>query len=150
MKSMLTIIFLILAWNCAAQKVNLKQEEEKIVKCWVDWPAKATAGAPEFYFADDAVLTGPKVPLSRGKDEITKFYAAMPKIPGMVIKWNEKPNIIRFSLSGDMAYSIDTLRVSMPDGAGKIQTEISHGIHVWNKDMSGNWRVSLLSIYPKN
>jgi ketosteroid isomerase-like protein len=135
--------------SCYAQKTNFKQEEEKIMQCWADWPQKAQAGHPEYYFADDAVITGQKILSARGKNDIIKFYASMPKIPGMVIKWNERPNIMHFSRSGDMAYSIDTLKISVPDSTGKLQTEVNQGVHIWNKDSNGNWRVVLLTINPQ-
>jgi len=73
-----------------------------------------------------------------------------PKIPGMVIKWNDKPNIVEISREGQMAYSIDTMRMSVPDSSGAMQTRVNQGIHVWRKESDGSWRVSLLTMYPIN
>jgi ketosteroid isomerase-like protein len=148
MKICLAIALVLSVASCNLQKAKFNQEEEKIVQCWMDWPKKSLAGHPEFYFADNAVITGQKIPSARGKNEIINFYAAMPKMPGMVVKWNEKPNIIHFSKSGDMAYSIDTLRISVPDSTGIVQTTVNQGIHVWSKDPEGNWKVVLLTMYP--
>lgn len=141
---------LLLLACCGQQEVNLKNEEEKIVQCWMDWPKKAVGGDPAFYFADNAIMMGQEQPSIKGKGEISKFYAAMPKIPGLQVKWNERPNIIEFSKDGEMAYSVDTLKFSMTDTTGTVQTKINQGIHVWKKDNEGNWRVSLLTLYPKN
>lgn len=150
MKNLLTIVPLLILACSGKQEVNLKDEESKIVQCWMDWPKKAANGDPAFYFADNAIIMGQELPPIKGKGEISKFYSAMPRVPGQQIKWNEKPNIIELSRDGEMAYSVDTLKFIMTDTTGVVQTKISQGIHVWKKDNEGNWRVSLLTVYPKS
>ncbi|MBS1975841.1 MAG: hypothetical protein JST46_00620 [Bacteroidetes bacterium] len=148
MRNVFPVVILLLLTSCGQQSVDIKNEEEKILQCWTDWPKKAVSGSPEYYFADDAIMMGQEQPTFKGKAEIAKFYAGMPKIPGLQIKWNDRPNIIEFSQDGRMAYSVDTLKFSMTDTTGTVQTKINQGLHVWRKDNEGNWRVSLLSIYP--
>jgi ketosteroid isomerase-like protein len=149
MKKLLTITSLVLLASCGQQKVNIKDEEEKIVQCWTDWPKKAISGDPTYYFADNAIMMGQEQPTFKGKEDISKFYASMPKIPGLQVKWNDRPNIIEFSQDGQMAYSVDTLKLSVTDKTGTVQTKVNQGLHVWKKDNEGNWRVTLLSLYSK-
>jgi ketosteroid isomerase-like protein len=48
-----------------------------------------------------------------------------------------------------MAYSLDTLELSIPDSTGKVQTLMNRGLHLWKKDDQGNWRVTLMMVYPE-
>lgn len=151
MKRLLPFSLMIMLVSCGQQAPNLKEEQEKITTVWQDWPTKAKTGKPElmaYYFADSATLMGQEFSLQKGKGAITKFFAAVPKLPSMTVNWGEKPNIIRFSKDGDMAYSLDKQEVSMKDSTGHVQTKVSQAIHVWKKDNDGNWKVDLLLSYP--
>ncbi len=146
MKHLITILLIvILAAACRQQKVNFKGEEEKITFAWTDWSKKAATGKPEliaYYFADDAIVIAPKIPLMQsvnGKADIIKMYASAPTNFEMDMKWeNEnKPNIVEFSKDGDMAYCLDRNEISVPDSTGKIQMIPNKVLHIWKKDKEG-------------
>jgi ketosteroid isomerase-like protein len=151
MRYLLTFSLLVFFAGCGQQEPNLKDEEQKIIKCWQDWPMKAKTGKPEleaYYFADSAIFMGQEVPLIKGKPELIKFFSVSPKFPALKVNWGEKPNIIGFSRDGDMAYSLDRQELSITDSAGTVQTKVNQAIHVWKKDRKGNWKVDFLMTYP--
>ncbi len=151
MKHLLTIISLVLLASCGQQKTNLKDEEEKIVQCWVDWPKKAITGDPElgaYYFADSAVVMGQGQPTIKGKGELGKFFSTFAKTPGLKVNWGPRPKIIDFSEDGSMAYSVDIQELTIPDSTGTV-TLTNQALHVWKKESNGDWRVSFVMMYPR-
>lgn len=144
----------ILLVSCGQTKVNFKDEEEKITFAWTDWSKKALTGKPDslaYYYADDALIIGTDPEFIKGKAEVTKIYADAPANFELDIKWDneEKPNIIHFSNDGSMAYSLDGNAVPIPDSTGTIQMKHNKVLHIWKKDYEGNWKVSLLMVYPE-
>jgi ketosteroid isomerase-like protein len=148
------ISFILLLTGCGQPKVNFKEEQEKITFAWTDWSKKALTGKPDslaYYYADDALIIGTDPELIKGKAEATKIYANAPTNFELEIKWDdeEKPNIIQFSNDGSMAYSLDGNAVPIPDSTGTIHMIRNKVLHLWKKDKEGNWRVSLLMVYPE-
>ena len=140
--------------SCGKSKVNFVEEEKKITNAWTDWSKKAISGKPDslaYYYADDALIIGTDPEFINGKAEVTKIYAASPTNFELDIKWEdeEKPNIIKFSTDGSMAYSLDGNSIQAPDSKGIMQKISNKVLHIWNKDKEGNWRVSLLMVYPQ-
>jgi ketosteroid isomerase-like protein len=143
---------IILSWlffiSCAQNRFNAEEEKAKIRQSWNDWSLKAQAGQPEYYFSDSAIYMIQGQPTAKGKQEISRVFSNRPNIPGMKVNWHG-PYIIDFSRTGDMAYSLDTLELSIPDSTGKVQTLMNRGLHLWKKDDQGNWRVTLMMVYPE-
>lgn len=145
---------MLLSAGCGQTKVNLEEEQKKITFAWTDWSNKALTGKPDslaYYYADDALIIGTDPELIKGKEEAVKVYANAPANFELEIKWddNDKPNIIHFSNDGSMAYSLDGNAVPIPDSTGKVHMQHNKVLHLWKKDNEGNWRVSLLMVYPE-
>ncbi|NIJ54690.1 YybH family protein [Dyadobacter arcticus] len=152
--SVVAVTFIVLLTGCGKVQVNFKEEEKKITFAWTDWSKKALSGKPDslaYYYADDALIIGTDPEFINDKAEVTKIYADAPTNFELDIKWDdeEKPNIIQFSNDGSMAYSLDGNAVKMPDSTGKIHTVHNKVLHIWKKNTEGNWRVSLLMVYPQ-
>ena len=152
--SITVITFIVLLAGCEQAKVNFKEEGKKITSAWTDWSKKALSGNPDslaYYYADDAIIIGTEPEFIKGKAEVIKIYADAPTNFELDIKWDdeEKPNIIQFSNDGSMAYSLDGNAVHMPDSTGTIHMIRNKVLHIWKKDSEGNWRVSLLMVYPQ-
>ena len=152
--SITAITLIVLLDGCEQPKVNFKEEEKQITSAWTDWSKKALSGKPDslaYYYAGDALIIGTEPEFIQGKAEATKMYAAAPANFELDIKWDdeEKPNIIQFSNDGSMAYSLDGNAVQMPDSAGTLHFIRNKVLHIWKKDTEGNWRVSLLMVYPQ-
>ena len=145
---------ILLLTGCTQPKANLKAEQEKITFVWTDWTKKSLTGNPDslaYYYADDALIIGTDPEVIKGKAAAVKVYADAPVNFELDIKWddNEKPNIIQFSDDGSMAYSLDGNAVPVPDSSGAIRMQRNKVLHLWKKDTNGNWRVSLLMMYPE-
>ena len=152
--SIAVITVIVLLAGCGQAKVNFKEEEKKITAAWTDWSKKALTGKPDslaYYYADDALIIGTEPEFINGKTAVVKMYADAPTNFELEIKWDDeqKPNIIHFSDDGSMAYSLDGNAVNMPDTAGAIHMIRNKVLHIWKKDTEGNWRVSLLMVYPE-
>ncbi len=152
--SIAVITFFVILAGCGQAKVNFKEEENKITSVWTDWSKKALTGKPDslaYYYAGDALIIGTEPEFIKGKEEVTKIYAEAPTNFELDIKWDddEKPNIIQFSNDGSMAYSLDGNAVPMPDSSGTIHMIRNKVLHIWRKDIDGNWKVSLLMVYPQ-
>lgn len=148
------IIFIFFLTACKQKKVDFKEEERQITFAWTDWSKKAISGKPDslaYYYADEAQIIGTEPEFINSKAEMVKIYAAAPTNFEMDIKWDndDKPNIIQFSNDGSMAYSLDGNQIQMPDSTGKNQLIHNKVLHIWKKDKDGNWRVSLLMVYPE-
>ena len=153
MKRVFILLLVVSIAACKQPRVNIELEKEAIAKCWTDWPKKAMTRDPElgtYYFADDATIMGQELPTVKGKRELIKFFSPMLKDTGVKVNWGEKPDIIEFSEDGTMAYSIDKQELSRTDSTGKVETKINQALHVWKKDNKGDWKVSLVFMYPKN
>ncbi len=150
-----TVISLtVLLAACVQAKVDFKEEERKITAAWTDWSSKAVSGKPDslaYYYADDALIIGTDPEFIKGKAAVIKVYADALTNFELDIKWDDekKPNIINFSNDGSMAYSLDGNAVQMPGAAGTMQMIHNKVLHIWKKDTDGNWRVSLLMVYPQ-
>ncbi len=146
-------LMLLLA-RCSQPRVNLNEEKDKITFAWTDWSKKALSGKPDslaYDYADDALIIGTDPELIKGKAEAVKIYANAPSNFELTIKWDDeaKPNIIQFSNDGSMAYSLDGNAIPIPDPTGNIHMKHNKVLHLWKKDNNGNWRVSLLMVYPE-
>ena len=150
--TLVTCIALLAA--CVQAKGDFKEEERKITAAWTDWSRKAVSGKPDslaYYYAEDALIIGTDPEFIKGKAAVIKVYEDAPTNFELDIKWDdeEKPNIIGFSNDGSMAYSLDGNAVQMPDSAGTNQLIRNKVLHIWKKNANGNWRVSLLMVYPQ-
>lgn len=153
MKLILFALFTFLV-GCGQQEVNFKEEEEKITYAWRDWSKKALTGKADsiaYYFADDALVVGQDPEPIKGKAEMIKIYAAAPTNFEANIKWEdeEKPHLIKFSETGDMAYSLDKMAEPVSDSTGIVRMVPNKVLHIWKKDDKGDWKVSLLMISPE-
>lgn len=144
-KFFITIVILLTA--CQSRPVDMNNESLQIKKAWEEWEKQGKAGDPAYGLSDDIIYMLQGQPTARGKEEFKKLFANLPKIPGMSVEW-KGPNIIDIAKAGDMAYSLDTLKISFPDSVGQTHNVFNHGIHLWKKNQQGQWKVSLLMVYP--
>ena len=153
MKSLISIASVILIMSCSessrTSSVTLKEEEEKIVQCWNDWPEKVKAGDPTYYWSDDAMIMGQGQPTIKGKNQIQNMMKGMEKVYGFKITWDEQPSDIEISPDGQMAYLLAKNEVSMADSTGTSNKIINQALQIWKKDDDGNWKASVVVMYPK-
>jgi uncharacterized protein (TIGR02246 family) len=90
------------------------------------------------YYADDATLMPPNVPLVTGKDAIQKTWAGM-LAPGTQVTW--APSKVEVSASGDLAYDQGTYTLTMPGPDGKPMNDKGKYLAVSKKQADGSWKL---------
>jgi len=105
------------------------------------WSALVSSGDLESgmdFWANDAVMLPPDLPLLDGKEAIRDYIEAAADIPGFKISW--EPISAHVSKSGDLAYMIERniIEVDGPDGNKVLQH--NKVVTIWRKDLTGKWR----------
>lgn len=127
--------------SCSQQKMGAKAEVEKLMQTSRDWSQVASTGDIEKtlgYWSDDAVVMMAGQSILKGKEEIRKMVEGSFKTPGFKISW--EPQSGEVSQSGDMAYLVEKVTMSMSDSTGRIITLHSQGATVWKKQTDGSWK----------
>jgi uncharacterized protein (TIGR02246 family) len=137
----LVALVIIIIFSCNQQKTDTKSEGEKVMQTSRDWSGVVATGDVEkslSYWADDAVVMSAGQPLLKGKKEIRKMVEGSFKTPGFKISWD--PQSAEVSGSGDMAYLVEKVTMSMNDSTGKTITMHAKGVTVWKKQSDGSWK----------
>ena len=121
------------------------------------WSALIASGdlkAGMSFWANDAVMLPPDLPILDGKNVIREYVEGAAAVPGFKISWD--PQSAHISESGDMAYMIErnVVEVDGPDGKkivthGKVVTvgrrgkdgEWKNVVDMWNSSPSPNRRL---------
>ena len=116
-------------------------EAEVLMDLSRQWSAVVASGDLDSgmdFWANDAVMLPPDLPLLDGKEAIRKYVEAAAEIPGFKISW--EPVSAHVSESSDLAYMIEK-NVTEFDGADGNKV-ITYGkvVTVWRKDPTGKWR----------
>lgn len=105
---------------------------------WSGTVATGDVEATLRYWADDAVMLPPGLPMLEGKQAIRGFVEGAAATPGFTISWEPLSAVV--SASGDMAYMIErnVISVDGPDG----DKTITHGkvVTIWRKSADGEWQ----------
>jgi steroid delta-isomerase-like uncharacterized protein len=117
------------------------EEAEALMDLSRQWSATIASGDLEGgmdFWANDAVMLPPDLPLLDGKEAIREYVEAAAGIPGFKISW--EPVSAHVSKSGELAYMLER-NVTEVDGPGGNKV-ITHGkvVTVWRKDATGKWR----------
>ncbi len=136
--------------SCNGPKVDLKSEEEKLMRTSEEWSKAAGTDSLEkilSYWADDAVILSPGSSILKGKAAIREFVENSLKAPGFEISW--KPISVKVSKSGDLAYMLEENQITVNDSLGHPMTEINKGVTVWRKEEDGTWK-NVVDIWNPN
>ena len=106
------------------------------------WAALASEGRDVerilSFWTDDAKVFPPGAPVVAGKPAIREFVAGSLGTPGFRIWW--EPQEVVVNAGGDLGYTTGRNHLTMPDAAGKLQTEDGRYVTVWRRDPDGEWR----------
>jgi ketosteroid isomerase-like protein len=109
------------------------------------WAALASEGKDVerilSFWTDDAKVFPPGAPVVHGKPAIREFVTGSLSIPGFRITW--EPGEVVVNPSGDLGYTTGRNHLTMPDSAGKPQTEDGRYVTVWRRDPDGEWRCAI-------
>jgi len=117
------------------EKAALRQRDR-------EWAALALEGKDVerilSFWTDDAKVFPPGAPVVDGKPAIREFVTGSLSIPGFRITW--EPGEVVVNPSGDLGYTTGRNHLTMPDAAGRLQTENGRYVTVWRRDSDGEWR----------
>jgi ketosteroid isomerase-like protein len=130
--------------NGCAKKADVEAERAAILETDAQWGAALTAKDPVAYssfFAADAIVMPPHLPILVGADAISAWATESMAFPGFAVTWTTTSTEV--AGSGDMGYTLGTFvfQMSLPDGStltdnGKFTT-------IWKKQADGSWKVAV-------
>ena len=93
------------------------------------------------FYADDASMLPPNMPIATGKPAIHGVWAAFLGNPGFSASWESTK--AEAALSGDVAYDIGTYQLTMNDPQGKPMADHGKYLVVWRKQADGKWKAAV-------
>ncbi|AEE52717.1 YybH family protein [Haliscomenobacter hydrossis] len=143
LKQIFLPIFLLLFLACEPQNLppdpaKLKQEIFDAEAAFAEMAAeKGIAEAFYTFAAEDAVIKRENDTLIMGRVAIRQYYSA-PFYQSAKVEW--KPDFIKVSTHGDLAYTYGKFTWSSQDSTGKVN-KIKGVFHtVWQRQADGNWK----------
>ena len=121
--------------------VDRAAEEQVLLERSREWSATVGRGDMQEaldYWAEDAVVMPPGMPMLEGRDAIRAYVAEAGRIPGFRIRW--EPIRAHIAESGDMAYMLERNEITVNDSTGAPVTSHGKVVTVWRKDEDGLWR----------
>ena len=118
-----------------ARSVNVEEQRTALMTADREW-SQAAKDPDKFvsYFANDATIYPPGMPMVTGGDAIRKTYTEMTKAPGFALSWT--PTRADVSASGDLGTTVGAYQMTL----GGI-TEKGKYVTVWQKQEDGAWKV---------
>lgn len=126
---------------CADTGFDEATERDKLMQLSRDWSALVASGDIDSfidYWADDAVVMPPDLPMMEGKAAIREYVEAAFAIPGFEISWETVS--ASFSDDGKMAYMLEKNRIEFKDANGDSVVSFGKVLTVWRQDSEGDWK----------
>jgi ketosteroid isomerase-like protein/quercetin dioxygenase-like cupin family protein len=122
--------------TACAPTVNVEEARAALIAADTDW-SQTTKEPDKFvaFFADNASIYAPGMPIVTGTEAIRKAYKEMSSAPGFSLSW--VPNKGEVSASGDLGYTTGTYEMGM---GGVI--EKGKYVTAWKKQADGAWKVT--------
>jgi uncharacterized protein (TIGR02246 family) len=132
----------LLTWACqqtppdtsAADQAAIKDAEAQ----WAKAAAAKNADETVSYYADDASMLAPNMPIVFGKQAIRGVWGQLMANPGFSISWESTK--VEASRSGDLGYDIGTYQLAMSDPQGKSMSDRGKYMVTWKKQADGKWK----------
>ena len=133
-------LMLVAGCNTAPAPGDTKAAEDAVRAADAAWSKAAIAmdvAAVGSYYADDAVVLPPNMPIVIGKDAAQKAWAAI-LVPGNSTSWTA--STVVSAASGDIVYDQGTYTASMKGPDGKAVPDTGKYLCVWKKQADGSWK----------
>ena len=127
--------------GCTTSPSDLEAARRAVVAADSAWAAAAAArdlDASVNAMAEDGVMFPPDQAPVVGRTAIKEYMAAAFATPGFSVQWETGET--RVASSGDLAYSFDRSRYTIPDSSGMVRTIHAKGVTVWRREADGSWR----------
>jgi ketosteroid isomerase-like protein/quercetin dioxygenase-like cupin family protein len=131
----LLLVVAALVVSSCAPSVDVAKERDALMAADRAW-SQTTKDVDKFasYYAPDANMYAPNMPLVSGAAKIRETFAEMAKAPGFSLHWTASKAEV--SASGDLGYTTGTYQMSM-NGA----TDKGKFVTTWKKQSDGSWKV---------
>jgi ketosteroid isomerase-like protein len=116
-------------------------DEAAIKTAAADWGKAAAAKDLDktlSYYADDASMYPPNMPIATGPEARRKVWSELLATPGMTLSVTTTK--VEAARSGDVAYETGTFQESFKDKKGKALNVTGKYVVVWKKQTSGQWK----------
>jgi ketosteroid isomerase-like protein len=90
------------------------------------------------FYADDAMVLAPNMPIATSKDAIRKIWKDLFDSPGASVSW--KSSKVEVAKSLDLACVTGTYEFGMKDASGKPINEQGKYLEVFKKQADGKWK----------
>jgi len=145
---LLPLILLSLA-ACSVQVSQTPDDEAAIRAASADW-SKATQAKDldkvMSFYANDARVFSPKVPMVQGKDNIRKGWQQMLALPGPGLTFTTSG--VEVAHSGDLAWEYGAYDFETVGTKADITVEKGKYVTIWKKQPDNAWRVAADSTSP--
>jgi len=134
-------LLLVAGCSQAPPPVDTKAVEDAVRAADAAWSKAAAAldvPTTASYYADEASVMPPNMPIVNGRDAAQKAWATM-LVPGNSISWTA--NTVKSADSGDLVYVQGTYSAAMKGPNGKMATDTGKYLEVWKKQLDGSWKV---------
>ena len=124
------------AGAACTQTVNVEQERAALMTADREW-SQTTKDVDKFvsYFAEDASVYAPGMPIVTGSAAIRTTMAEMIKTPGFALSWS--PTKADVAASGDLGHTVGSYEMTMGGTSEKGKY-----VTAWKKDAGGAWKVT--------
>jgi uncharacterized protein (TIGR02246 family) len=136
--------FVLLLFTAGCQQAppdNREADASAIKDTEAQWLKAAAAKNPDetvSYYADDASMLAPNMPIVSGKQAIRGVWGQLMANPGFSISWESTK--AEASRSGDLGYDIGTYQLTMSDPQGKQNSDHGKYMVIWRKQADGKWK----------
>ena len=131
---------------CATQTAPINHEAERaqLEAANVAFTAAIAAFALEgvmSWIAEDALFYPPDAEMFSDNDSVRDFFETGMSDPNAAAEFEHLSSAI--SEDGSMGYTVSLLDYTYTAPDGSITTDHERDLHIWRKDSSGNWKVTL-------
>jgi uncharacterized protein (TIGR02246 family) len=122
---------------------RIAQDRQAIQTACADWSKAARARDLDktmSFYADDAMVLSPKIPLVQGKGNIRQAWTQMFAIPGASLTFTTGE--VEVARSGDLAWQHGAYDFVAADKKGRTTTEHGKYITIWKKQADGSWKAA--------
>ena len=136
------LAFLVFAVACQQAAPDNRDADANAIKDaeaqWSKAAAAKNADETVSYYADDASMLAPNMPIVLGKPSIRGVWGQFMANPGFSISWQS--NKAEAARSGDLGFDIGTYQLTMSDPQGKQISDHGKYTVVWKKQADGKWK----------
>ncbi len=122
-----------------AQRASLLEADRALAEAYStsDTPLDAVFA----FFADDARVLAPDVPIALGWEASRAVFAKLEALPGYSLSWS--PTTADIGSAADLGYTIGTYHMQLPDDDGNTVEVDGKYLSLWKRQPDGSWKIAV-------